>query len=68
MHTPGSSVSGFIIILIVQLILCILFGFLTRYGDDLLPAGVDLDESSDGTEVKHIPSYPRREKFNLKNR
>lgn len=40
MHTPGSAVSGFTVLLIVQLGFVIVFAVYTKYGDELLPPDV----------------------------
>ncbi|XP_035897307.1 ammonium transporter Rh type A [Anopheles stephensi] len=37
MHTPGSSTSGYALLLIVQVVFIIVFGFCTDYAKELLP-------------------------------
>lgn len=58
MHTPGSSVSGYALLLIVQIVFIIVFGFCTDYAKELLPvknetAKVELGESN-------LRKYPRK--------
>lgn len=55
MHTPGSSISGYIFIFLIQIIFLIVFAFVTRYGDGLLPE----DPESMEEEKIHRMSYPR---------
>lgn len=60
MHTPGSSVAGYISLLIVQLILLILFGIYVRYEEKLLPHHTDevIQPEDEGLLEEHVPSYP----------
>lgn len=55
MHTAGSAVSGYTVLLIVQLAFVVVFGVYTKYGDELLPQddgladeGPVIDELMDG--------------------
>lgn len=40
MHSPGSAVSGYSVLLVVQLAFIVVFGVYTKYGDELLPQDV----------------------------
>lgn len=57
------SQSGFIVIIVVQIIIFILFGIFTRYDDSLLPKDeqfvAEVEELAPG-ETKRVPSYPRK--------
>ena len=59
MHTPGLTASGYSLLLTVQVIFLIVFGFFTDYADELLP-----EDSSSVLEApakpSHVPSYPRK--------
>ena len=55
MQSAKSSVSGFVLLLVIQFVFVILFGVYTDYSDDLLPQ----------TGAQHgdnfiIPKYPRK--------
>lgn len=64
MHTPGAEVSGFIGILIVQLMILITFGIFVRYDFEMLPTdSKNENATSDETlaiEREHKASYPRK--------
>lgn len=60
MHTPGAEVSGFICVLIIQVIFIVVYGIFVRYDDALLPDSVD----ASGYDLAAIEraraySYPR---------
>lgn len=57
MHSPGASVTGFVLVFVVQIIFGIVFAALTTYGKDLLPKS-HLDVVEDHPE--HVPSYARK--------
>lgn len=53
MHSPGTKVTGFVVLMIVQIILLALFWLFVRYGDEALPLaeGEELGEP-------HVSKYP----------
>ncbi|XP_058453449.1 ammonium transporter Rh type A isoform X1 [Malaya genurostris] len=58
MHTPGSSVSGYMLLLLVQLVFIIVFGFFTDYSESVLPKN-ETKPAEDGPIVEKIlPKYP----------
>ncbi|XP_058823707.1 ammonium transporter Rh type A isoform X1 [Topomyia yanbarensis] len=58
MHTPGSSVSGYVLLLVVQLVFIIVYGFFTEYSERILPKN-ETGPAGDGTmEEKILPKYP----------
>lgn len=62
MHTPGSSVAGYGLLLVVQIVFVIVFGFFTDYSKELLPkngTGNGLEASHGAAEEKYLPKYPR---------
>lgn len=70
MHTPGSSVAGYGLLLVVQIVFVIVFGFFTDYSKELLPKnGTSTMEASHGVaEEKYLPKYPREcEKICVRN-
>ncbi|EDS36568.1 ammonium transporter 1 [Culex quinquefasciatus] len=61
MHTPGSSVAGYGLLLVVQIVFVIVFGFFTDYSKELLPkngTGNGLEASHGAAEEKYLPKYP----------
>uniref|UniRef100_A0A1Q3FSC6 Putative ammonium transporter rhbg n=1 Tax=Culex tarsalis TaxID=7177 RepID=A0A1Q3FSC6_CULTA len=63
MHTPGSSVAGYGLLLVVQIVFVIVFGFFTDYSKELLPKngtsnGGSLESSHGAGEEKFLPKYP----------
>ena len=54
MHSPVTKVTGFIVLMIVQIIFLALFWLFVRYGDEALPSveGEELGEP-------HVSRYPR---------
>ncbi len=61
MHTPGAGISGYALLLTVQIIFLIVYAVFVRYDDSLLPKNVDDgDGEEDSFEKKHVPSYPRK--------
>lgn len=44
MQTPGSAVSGYTVLLIVQLAFVVVFAVCTKYGDELLPQDIVAEE------------------------
>lgn len=60
MHSLGSQVSGFIGILILQVIFIIVFGIFVRYDDGLLPRDNVVEVQSSERENEQTASYPRK--------
>lgn len=61
MHTPGSKISGFICVLIVQVIFIVVYGIFVRYDDALLPDTIDANaDNLAPIESKRAVSYPRK--------
>lgn len=62
MHTPGAGLSGFALLLTVQIIFLIVYAVFVRYDDSLLPKNKEvIGEGEDELfEKKHVPSYPRK--------
>lgn len=55
MNTPGASVSGYALLLVLQLAFLFIFGIYTDYDDELRPKnGTQADEGF------HVPKYPRK--------
>lgn len=55
MNTPGTSVSGYILLFTIQFVFIAIFGVYTDYDDDLLP--------KNGTQAEEgfiIPKYARK--------
>lgn len=58
MHTPGSTLSGYILLLTIQLSFLVIFAVYTDYADDLLP--------KNGTQAAEhfiIPKYSRKKTY-----
>lgn len=55
MHTPGSTLSGYILLLTIQLSFLVIFAVYTDYADDLLPKN-----GTQATEHFIIPKYSRK--------
>lgn len=62
MQTPGTSVSGFVLLLVIQFIFVVLFGVYTDYADDLLP-----QNGTQHGENFIVPKYPRKFRENMEN-
>lgn len=61
MHSIGSELSGFLFLLIVQIIFIILFCIFVRYDDALLPDNADATiEQKALIEEQRRFSYPRK--------
>lgn len=62
MHTPGAGISGYALLLTVQIIFLIVYAVFVRYDDSLLPKYKDEHEDieEEFVEKKHVPSYPRK--------
>uniref|UniRef100_A0A182I056 Ammonium transporter AmtB-like domain-containing protein n=1 Tax=Anopheles arabiensis TaxID=7173 RepID=A0A182I056_ANOAR len=65
MHTPGSSTAGYALLLIVQVVFIIVFGFCTDYAKELLPvknetARVHSPAESEGGNLR---KYPRNTEY-----
>lgn len=60
MHTPGAGISGYALLLTVQIIFLIVYAVFVRYDDSLLPKYKDVHEDieEEFVEKKHVPSYP----------
>ncbi|XP_055635071.1 ammonium transporter Rh type A isoform X1 [Toxorhynchites rutilus septentrionalis] len=58
MHTPGSSVSGYILLLVVQIVFIIIFGFLTDYSKELLPKNGTSVDTDGAVADNYLPKYP----------
>lgn len=55
MNTPGTSVSGYVLLFMIQFAFLAIFGVYTDYDDDLLP--------KNGTQAEEsfiIPKYARK--------
>lgn len=66
MHTPGSEVSGFIGIFIIQVTFVLIFGIFVRYDDEMLPmdsSGNSSSEQFSSIQQQHRVSYPRKFEF-----
>lgn len=60
MHTPGSSVSGYVLLLLVQVVFIVVFGFFTDYSKELLPKNATVAAEMEGVAVeKSLSKYPR---------
>ncbi|XP_040151342.1 ammonium transporter Rh type A [Anopheles arabiensis] len=62
MHTPGSSTAGYALLLIVQVVFIIVFGFCTDYAKELLPvknetARVHSPAESEGGNLRKYPHF-----------
>lgn len=57
MHTPDSKVSGYIVLMIVQIIFLVLFWLFVRYEKALLPAPLNAEDA--GSANEHVSKYPR---------
>lgn len=62
MHTTGAGISGFALLLTVQIIFLIVYAVFVRYDDSLLPKNkeVIVEGEEELLEKKHVPSYPRK--------
>ena len=64
MHSPGNSVTGFVLFLVLQIIFVIVFAALGRYGKDLLPASDAVGKSGgeNGPTIQEVThsKYPRK--------
>lgn len=62
MHTPGAGLSGYALLLTVQIIFLIVYAVFVRYDDRLLPKNKDFidDVEEEVAERKHVPSYARK--------
>lgn len=62
MHTPGAGISGYALLLTIQIIFLIVYAVFVRYDDSLLPKSKDAfeDVEEELVEKKHVPSYPRK--------
>lgn len=62
MHTPGAGISGFVLLLTVQIIFLIVYAVFVRYDDSLLPKYKEFvgEGEEELFEKKHVPSYPRK--------
>ncbi|XP_055549988.1 ammonium transporter Rh type A [Wyeomyia smithii] len=58
MHTPGSSTAGYVLLLVVQLVFIIVFGFFTDYSESILPKNVTVSASGAPVEEQPLPKYP----------
>ncbi|XP_065076665.1 ammonium transporter Rh type A [Ochlerotatus camptorhynchus] len=56
MHTPGSSVSGYVLLLLVQIVFIVVFGFFTDYSKELLPKNATV--AAEMEEEKPLSKYP----------
>lgn len=59
MHTPGAGISGYALLLVVQIIFLIVYAVFVRYDDSLLPMNKEVIGEEETFEKKHVPSYPR---------
>lgn len=57
MHTPASKVSGYIVLMIVQIIFLVLYWVFVRYEKALLPAPLNAEDA--GSANEHVSKYPR---------
>ncbi|XP_058130450.1 ammonium transporter Rh type A [Anopheles ziemanni] len=59
MHTPGSSVSGYTLLLVVQVVFIIVFGFCTDYAKELLPVKNETAKATiEVPEASNLRKYP----------
>ncbi|XP_053661343.1 ammonium transporter Rh type A [Anopheles marshallii] len=59
MHTPGSSTSGYALLLIVQVVFIIVFGFCTDYAKELLPVKNETARASTSEPMEStLRKYP----------
>lgn len=75
MHPPGATVSGYILLFIIQIVFLILFAVLTDYDDELLPKNStkvatsayqlerEDEPENDVPEKFIIPKYSRKDWF-----
>lgn len=57
MHTPGGKVSGYIVLMIVQIIFLVLFWLFVRYEKAVLPTPIEAEDA--GSAMEHVSKYPR---------
>lgn len=57
MHSPGAKVSGYVVLMIVQIIFLVLFWLFVRYEKELLPPAIDAEDA--GSAKEHVSKYPR---------
>lgn len=62
MHAPGAGISGYALLLTVQIIFLIVYAVFVRYDDNLLPKNKEVigEIEEELFEKKHVPSYPRK--------
>lgn len=70
MTSNASSLSGYIVLLAVQIAFLIVYAVVVRYDNSLLPIhqsenGAAGEEIIGPGEKKHVPSYPRECYFNF---
>ncbi|XP_053680936.1 ammonium transporter Rh type A [Anopheles nili] len=58
MHTPGSSTAGYTLLLIVQVVFIIVFGFCTDYAKDLLPVKNETAKAIEPHQESNLRKYP----------
>lgn len=57
MSSLGSSVCGYVLLLVVQIVLIIVFGFFTNYSEEILPKNGNATEGLE--DEKPLAKYPR---------
>ncbi|TDG53307.1 hypothetical protein AWZ03_000122 [Drosophila navojoa] len=57
MHTPASKVSGYVVLMIVQIVFLVLFWLFVRYDKSALPARLDNEDA--GSAEEHVSKYPQ---------
>ena len=57
MHTPASKVSGYVVLIIVQIDFLVLFWLFVRYDKSALPSRIDAEDA--GSANEHVSKYPR---------
>ncbi|XP_052844532.1 ammonium transporter Rh type A isoform X2 [Drosophila gunungcola] len=57
MHSPTAKVSGFVVLMIVQIIFLVLFWLFVRYEKTALPRAIDAEDA--GSANEHVSKYPQ---------
>jgi len=57
MHSPAAKVSGYVVLMIVQIIFLVLFWLFVRYEKTALPLAIDAEDA--GSANEHVSKYPR---------
>jgi len=57
MHSPAAKVSGYVVLMIVQIIFLVLFWLFVRYEKTALPRAIGAEDA--GSANEHVSKYPR---------